>query len=284
MTKQVPPNDASKNSKSTSSLMWVAIYGLPLIAVAAFFALRPVQQLPENHDEDSIPLSGRDRMVNVGGVSRPMSDISNSGKDGQDDGVAPQDDSQDDQLMVRQLAQTGHKVTASNEWDLPAGVVTLKKGMNSMVDGVVEAIEGKSHPERLSPTVVPAKFDPEAYQADPSVFLSLAEPGRVWQTVQPAKGVNPLIPIGSTNQTLHQGESVRLVVRAEPGSPVTFTSFDSGVFENQLPSQTVAADDKGQAVAVYTASTGTVASVNVLAGGALNSGQVQFRLFIPIPE
>jgi len=73
-------------------------------------------------------------------------------------------------------------------------------------------------------------------------------------------------------------------VRATPGAPVTFTSFDLGQFENQLTSITVRADDKGIATARFIGSPGTINDVNILVASPVNSGQAKFAVNVVLPR
>ena len=162
---------------------------------------------------------------------------------------------------------------------------------NANVKSVVEAIQTKSHPERLSALIAPAKFDKAAYEADPAAYLAVSEPGRVYQTAQPGKGVPVLRPASPQFVAMTQGETIELTVKGIPavgnnagndasggtsGGPVTFTSADLGRFENELTSITVAADASGVAKVHFTAPPGTINTVRILCGSPLATGQVEF--------
>ena len=73
---------------------------------------------------------------------------------------------------------------------------------------------------------------------------------------------------------------VRLSVTGEPLSPVTFTSFDRGAFENNLTSITVLADAAGAASVRFTATAGTIEDVNILSASPRTVGQVSFRVTV----
>ena len=81
-----------------------------------------------------------------------------------------------------------------------------------------------------------------------------------------------------------QGQSIPLRVRATPGAPVTFTSFDLGQFENQLTSITVQADKQGIATARFVGSSGTINDVNILVASPVNSGQAKFAVNVVLPR
>jgi hypothetical protein len=135
----------------------------------------------------------------------------------------------------------------------------------------------ETHPERATPLVQPDPFDQAAYEKDPSEYLSVSEPGRVWQSAQPGEGVTPISAFGPTRHVITSGESVALMVRVNPNMPVSFTSFDLGTFgENGLPNITVAADEQGYARAIWEATPGVIANARILCASPTTSGQVLF--------
>ena len=190
--------------------------------------------------------------------------------------------------------QTEHK--ESNEVYGYGRTPAVAPDANPNVKSVVEAIQTKSHPERLSALIAPAKFDKAAYEADPAAYLAVSEPGRVYQTAQPGRGVPVLRPASSQFVAMTQGETIELAVKGVPavgnnagndasgatsgggasGGPVTFTSADLGRFENELTSITVAADARGIAKVHFTAPPGTINTVRILRGSPLATGQVEF--------
>lgn len=150
-----------------------------------------------------------------------------------------------------------------------------------------EKATARSLAYRVSARIAPPTFDAKAYESDPKyakAYLEEPAPGRVFQTAQPGPGVPILRPVGGRFHMVLQGEEAVLKVRAPAGSPVTFTSFDAGIFqESKLPSITVAADKTGIAKATFLATPGTINDCNILAGGALASGQVKFVVNISLP-
>lgn len=187
-----------------------------------------------------------------------------------------------DQLIadIRRRSKVGVLHTDSNLGNLPEGTVQLTSATNEEVAGVIDAFHSGTHPERLTPTVMPAPFDQAAYQQDPEAYLRVVEPGRVWQSAQPGPGTRRLRALSPKSVQMRQGEAVRLRVLAEPGGPVTFTSFDLGVFSNQLVSQTVQASDEGVAEATFSAPTGTLFDVHIVAASPLSSGRVEFLVHV----
>ena len=149
---------------------------------------------------------------------------------------------------------------------------------NAQVRSTLAALAApRSHPERLNPRMAPAAFDAAAYAAKPQEYLDVAEPGRVFQTKPAGPGVTAIAPVSPYWQDVKQGDSIELAVKAVPGAPVTFTSFDAGAFGNGLTTQTVRADGAGLATVRFLGVPGTVNESNILAASPLTSGQVRFK-------
>lgn len=144
-----------------------------------------------------------------------------------------------------------------------------------------EALKTGKHPERLSVFVPPKPFNKEKFEQDPQSYLNVNEPGRVYQTAQPAKGVGVLKPVGGRLHRIKQGDEVKLKVRSAPKAPVTFTSFDMGTFkESKLNSVTVRADKLGLAETTFVGTKGTLNDVRILAGSPMTTGQVKFTVLV----
>ncbi|TVR40245.1 MAG: hypothetical protein EA402_13885 [Planctomycetota bacterium] len=149
---------------------------------------------------------------------------------------------------------------------------------------VTEALEQRAHPERLSALVAARPFDRAAYEANPEAYLAISEPGRIWGSAQPEEGVEPLQVLGHRSFVVNQGDVVPLIVRTDPGMPVTFTSFDLGRFqENGLTSITVPANELGYAQADFEAIQGTWNQVRILASSPVRSGQITFTVRVQVP-
>lgn len=152
----------------------------------------------------------------------------------------------------------------------------MRPDTNKQTESVAAAIRDGNHPERLSVIVRPEPFDAKAFKADPASYLNTVEPGRAFQSAQPGPDVPRLYGTSPARQHVRQGGKVPLRVAVPPGSPVTFTSFDAGAFSNQLTSITVQADAKGLAETEFTATSGTIANVHILASSPLTSGLARF--------
>lgn len=139
------------------------------------------------------------------------------------------------------------------------------------------------HPEQTSPLLAPPPFDAEVFAKNPAPYLTQSVPGRVFQTATPGPGVPVLASQGRATVEMPHGESRDLAVKAPPGSPVTFTTFDLGTFANGLPSITVVAGPDGVATARYAAVGGVVGDVHILAGSPQASGQVKFHVSVEAP-
>lgn len=194
--------------------------------------------------------------VMVGGVRRKASDVRVS------ESKLPQDD-ESTKETVEKLLDYG-----KTPW------VSLDANPN--VKSVVEAIREKKHPERLTPMIAPKLFDPEAYTKNPQAYLDVVEPGRAFAPAQPGKDVPQLQPVSDYFQKVTQGQSVKLSVLCVPKMPVTFTSLDLGQFSNQLTSVTVAANAEGIAETEFSATSGTINDVRIIAASPSTSGQARF--------
>ncbi len=200
----------------------------------------------------------RDQFVEVGGVRRPISDVKR-----QRDKIA--------ELESKRQKGADYGTFPKIEPDA-----------NPQVKSVVEAFRDGKHPERISAMVLPQPFDAAAYKANPSAYLNVVEPGRVWQPAQPGPGVTRIGSISGKYLEAEQGQPTTLSVRAVADAPVTFTSFDGGAFDNQLTSVTVKADEKGIAKATFIGTTGTINDVNILAASPVTSGQLRYVVNITL--
>ena len=161
----------------------------------------------------------------------------------------------------------------------------VRSDANPHVASVARALKEKKFPERLSAFARPKNFDRAAYKRNRKEYLETIEPGRVFQPAQPGRDVVPIKSIGSSRHSAVQGEWVTLRARAVPGAPVTFTSFDLGAFENQLPSITVEANRGGVAEAKFKGTPGTINNVNILAASPVTSGRLRYIVrVLPPPE
>lgn len=147
------------------------------------------------------------------------------------------------------------------------------------VQSVMEAIKTKKYPERITPAIVPKAFDRKAFTNNVTYkkkYMDTVEPGRVWQALEPGKGVPKIERISPYYQEVTHGSKVQLKVKALAGKPVTFTSFDLGMFGNQLTSQTVLSDSSGVATVEFHGMKGTIADTKILCSCPVTSGQLKF--------
>lgn len=215
------------------------------------------KSLAENGANNGPIGEARPGYKNVGGVYRPESDINFADKVSQSDVPKPVID-----------------VGLSPK---------VKPDANPQAASVYAALKSRENPARFSSFVQPAAFDRAAYESDPQSYLDVVEPGRVFQSAEPGPDVVRIQPVSSLFEQVTQGEQVPLVVKAQAGAPVTFTSFKLGHFENQLTSTTIAADANGEARALFTAAKGTIDNVEVLAASPVTSGQVRFVVDVKLP-
>lgn len=204
------------------------------------------------------------KVVNVGGVRRPATDVRLRGGSG--------------------TAKGGQTAEPEAEFSNVGRTPAIPTDANPMVASVAEAFKTGKHPERLTSMISPEAFDKAAFEADPEAYLNVVEPGRVWQPAQPGPNVSRLQAVSPRYLEMVQGETVSLKTKAIPGAPVTFTSFDLGAFQNRLTSITVQADDTGTATARFTGTPGTYNDVNIVAASPLTSGQAKFVVNILLPQ
>ena len=163
----------------------------------------------------------------------------------------------------------------------PVGAVQeVPSGLSPQVASVASALQQHDHPERLSAMVQPPAFNAGGYAADPARYANEVVPGRALQTAAPGPNVPVLLPLVPTQVSVSQDQQTILRVKSQPGSSITFTSFDLGRFGNSLVSQTVVTDASGVGSVSFTAGPGTIDAVHVLAGSPGASGQVLFDIMV----
>lgn len=155
---------------------------------------------------------------------------------------------------------------------------------NAQTRSVAQALaDPEEFPERLSAAFPAPPFDLESFRTDPEKYLTTVEPGRVWQSLPKAEGVPQLARESPLYQSLIQGETVTLQVKAISEAVVTFHSFDLGHFDNRLTTTSVQAGEDGIASVNFTASGGTFGELNILAASPQTSGQVNFVVKVGLP-
>jgi hypothetical protein len=160
----------------------------------------------------------------------------------------------------------------------------IAKDTNPHTKSVAEAIGNPALAHRLSVMIPAPEFDLEAYRAAPEDYLNVVEPGRINQYLQPAEG---LVAIRRTSKYFHevlQGETVVLEAKVSEDHPVTFYSNRLGMFQNKLPTITVAPDSNGIARAEFLVSAGTQGDIEVFAASPMHSGRARFLINVVLPE
>ena len=135
----------------------------------------------------------------------------------------------------------------------------------------------KEFGSQFSPLVQPKNFNKQRYQTDPKYkekYLAIAEPGRIYQVDD--SSTFSLKRHSPYYQEVVQGESVFLSVQAEPGMPVSITSFDLGKFGNHLTHQTIESDSSGQATFEFFGMSGSFNDSNILVSSPTAKGQIKF--------
>ena len=256
-----------KTSLLQSPLVVSVLLAMPVLLFGLYVATREPRRELSAIDTGVL----RNRRVEVGGISRPASDLSlqrlrnRAARDGQATGS--------DSPQEKRSSSFG-TVTCPK-------VPRLEPGRGAAMDSLIEAVQTGNYPERLSPQHAARPFDRAAWEADPQEYLKhyvkVAEPGRIYDVRQPGAGVPVLTSASSESAQLHEGESVRLVARTLAGAPVTFTIFATGMFANGISTTTVVADDDGLATAVFVGTTGP-SSTDVVAGSPVTSGTLRYRI------
>ncbi len=201
----------------------------------------------------------------AGGVTRPSSDISVASVTQDENGSTIRKD-----VVVN--SQPGDSPVA-------AARVNISRGQNPQMDSLIEALESDTHPERLTPSAAATPFDATQWKANPGLYLSVVEPGRIYDTMASDPNVKVLAGLSPGYSTAVVGEAVRLQVRTEPNSPVTYTNFLNGYFENGLRSITVVSDADGIAEAISTMPVGDLATrAEIVVGSPVTSGTASFVL------
>lgn len=257
-------------AKSGGKSQWVAGLALLASAVALFVWVATMQDrspdrnrakngdntLPENPVIEGPLGEARPGYANVGGVYRPESDLNYADKSRPD--------------VSKPVIDTGLSPP-------------VDPNSNPQTKAVFAALKSRENPERFSSFVQPQPFDAAAYEVDPDAYLSVVEPGRVFQSAEPGPDVRRINAASSLHENVTQGDQIPLVVKAVAGAPVTFTSFNLGHFENQLTSTTVRAAESGEARALFTAAKGTIDDIRILASSPVTSGQVTFVVNVKLP-
>jgi len=179
------------------------------------------------------------------------------------------------------------------EKDNPLAAIFGDIGMTKVRDGnanaqtrsVMEGFRNKhQYPERLTALIKPAPFNKEKYLKNPQKYINTIEPGRVFQAAQPGNDVQRLKSTSSAYQEINQSEWITFTIQTEPGMPVSMTSFDLGLFENQLTATTVKADERGIANIKFSGPPGTFGDVNILASSPVCSGTLRFIVNVKAPK
>ncbi len=160
----------------------------------------------------------------------------------------------------------------------------IKRDENPAVAAIVASIESNSNPERRTPFITPAPFSREEFLADPDAYLSLVEPGRVYQSLPHSEDVSSIKEVGNQYFRVLQGEGVVLQARVDPLMPVTFYSAKLGQFSNELTSITVRADEEGSVSATFKASGGTRGEIDVIASSPVHSGVARYVVNVLLPD
>lgn len=255
------------SKRANVSFIAAAIAILGILGIGIVRAFQTADVVATNVSSDVESASTRSKSVVVGGVPRPERDIVKGRRPAREPDAVPQHEPT--------KGRTGYGQSPKLD---PASSPAIEAVANAIKSGPASA-----RPSMFSPMIAADSFNLAAYKRDSQSYLNSVEPGRVFQGAQPGEGVPVIKRVSSRKQKMLQGESVRLQVGVPAGAPVTFTSFDLGAFQNKLTSISVAANSEGIAEAVFTATSGTIAEVSILAASPMASGRVRFEVYIASP-
>jgi hypothetical protein len=242
--------DAARFGAANRLVVYGAVGALAFTAVAVL-GWRMLQDSLANGDGDG---HGRSQSVPAGHSAVEPRDIL-------------QEESMKAELPVRQESSMPAKDEA---------IRVVSPLFRAQIASVHEAARTGTHPERLSPQIAPKPFDLAAWTADPQSYLAVVEPARVFQSLAGGAGVPMTVAATPPHLETPAQTPVVLRVRTAPLAPVTYTTFDGGIFENTLNSITVRADQDGFASVTYTPTAGVIADTNILASSPMAAMQVHF--------
>ena len=254
-------------SKKTKRIL--GVIAISLLSLGVVFWPRgndPVEVSESNPSSDgSVEVESSDDFIVIGGVRRrrPKSDLDSGHK-----GLDSQGDDFD------------YGLTPAIAPDANPQVARLAKVIGNREKSSEEYAAAVSALGKIKP------FDAEKYQKDAEYrkeYLESPQPARVFHPAQPGEGVPRIVRLSPPLQYVVQGESVKLRVRAVPGTPVNFNSFDLGIFSNQLSTISVEAGADGVAEAEFLARPGTIEDVNVMVASPETSGQVTLVVNVTLP-
>lgn len=162
----------------------------------------------------------------------------------------------------------------------------LRPDPRACAASVAEAQDGGQHPERLSVQIQPPPYRRTRDPAELQRYLDTIEPGRVFQTADPASGAMQLTLVGSGATTvIPRLGSATLAVRTVPDAPCTFLATEGGAFaETGLACATVQANADGIARATYRADAGTIDDATILIGSPEAVGTQTLIVHVHHPE
>lgn len=187
----------------------------------------------------------------------------------------------EERMVQQRPAPPSHQAEA-----VPAKTPALRPDPQACAASVAEAQSDGRHPERLSAQIAPAPYVRPRDSAAMQRHLDVIEPGRIYQTADPATGAAQLTAVGGDGtRVIPAMGSVELAVRTAPGAPCTFLATEGGSFaETRLACATVLASEDGVARATYHADAGTVDDATVLVGSPDAVGTLALTVHVHHPD
>lgn len=184
-----------------------------------------------------------------------------------------------------ELSEVGKELKVSGKGMKPlnrAPRISVKD--NPQAKLIAESYTSGTKQYRISPMIPPEPFDAKGYEQNKEAYLADFAPGRVWQAATPKEGTPAIKALTPIRQSVVQGEAIRLRVQLPAGSPITFTTFDTGFFQNELPSITLEASADNVAEAVFSTAANTNNYVNIAAASPMASGMLHYKIFVQVPQ
>jgi hypothetical protein len=167
----------------------------------------------------------------------------------------------------------------------PAAIPAVQPDPRACAASVAEAQATGRYPERLSAQIAPAAYVRTRDRTTQQRYLDVIEPGRVYQTADPATGARQLEALGGAAvQVIPALGTAPLAVRTVPGAPCTFLATEGGAFaETRLACATVLAAADGIARVTYQANAGTIDDASILVGSPETVGTLRLIVHVHYP-
>ncbi len=128
------------------------------------------------------------------------------------------------------------------------------------------------------------KFDQASYDKDPQSYLDDVAPGRINDVLPASKDTPAIMRVGRYENEVLQGESAILRAKTTPFAPVTFYSSRGGSINGGVATATVPSNEEGVAEVKFTATTGMIGELDIVAASPKTSGRARYLLNVIVPR